>query len=89
MLERQLGEDGQGSPNISIATGSLGGTVTINAGNLLYTATNIVSPPQVETFTYTITDGDGDTTTATFTVQLTDTGPSITPAAAAIAADRG
>ena len=84
------GEDGQGSPNISIATGSLGGTVTINAGNLLYTsATNIVSPftPQVETFTYTITDGDGDTTTATFTVQLTDTGPSISPAAAAIAAD--
>ena len=84
------GEDGQGSPNITIATGSLGGTVTINAGNLLYTsATDIVSPftPQVETFTYTITDGDGDTTTATFTVQLTDSGPSINPAAAAIAAD--
>ena len=84
------GEDGQGSPNITIATGSLGGTVTINAGNLLYTsATDIVSPftPQVETFTYTIKDGDGDTTTATFTVQLTDSGPSINPAAAAIAAD--
>ena len=84
------GEDGQGSPNITIATGSLGGTVTINAGNLLYTsATDIVSPftPQVETFTYTIKDGDGDTTTATFTVQLTDSGPSINQAAAAIAAD--
>ena len=84
------GEDGQGSPNITIATGSQGGTVTINAGNLLYTsATNIVSPftPQVETFTYTIKDGDGDTTTATFTVQLTDGGPSINQAAAAIAAD--
>ena len=86
-----FGADGQGSPNITIGAGSLGGTVTISSGNLLYTsATNISSPftPQSETFTYTIKDGDGDTTTATFTVQLTDTGPSISPeGAASIAVD--
>ena len=81
-----FGADGQGSPGITIATGSLGGTVTISSGNLLYTsATNITSPftPQSETFTYTINDGDGDTTTAAFTVQITDTGPSISPEGAA------
>ena len=84
------GADGQGSPNITIATGSLGGTVAIVAGNLVYTsATNITSPyaPLTETFTYTIKDGDGDTDPATFTVRITDTGPSITAASAAIEVD--
>ena len=85
------GADGQGTPAITIATGSLGGTITIGAGGtLLYTSNhNITSPyaPVDESFTYTIKDGDGDTATATFTVRLTDTGPSISLAAASITVD--
>ncbi|HEY0630290.1 MAG TPA: DUF5801 repeats-in-toxin domain-containing protein [Sphingomicrobium sp.] len=75
-----FGADGEGSPRITIATGSLGGTITIDgSGNLLYTSNHDVTPgdTDVETFTYTIRDGDGDTATATFTVSLTDNRPSI------------
>jgi hypothetical protein len=85
-----FGADGQGSPAITIASGSLGGTVTIDgSGHLIYTSGHNVVPggSDVETFTYTITDGDGDQTTATFTVTLTDTGPTIDETAASIAVD--
>nr|WP_298929934.1 DUF5801 repeats-in-toxin domain-containing protein [uncultured Erythrobacter sp.] len=85
------GADGAGVPAITIASGSLGGTVTIDgSGNLLYTsATNITAPfaDQVESFTYTITDGDGDTTTATFDIRLTDEGPAINADAATFTVD--
>ncbi|MBV7266499.1 DUF5801 repeats-in-toxin domain-containing protein [Erythrobacter ani] len=85
------GADGVGTPAITIATGSLGGTVTIDGGgNLLYTsATNITAPfaDAVESFTYTITDGDGDTTTAIFQVRITDEGPSINADAATFVVD--
>ncbi|MBD2841204.1 DUF5801 repeats-in-toxin domain-containing protein [Erythrobacter rubeus] len=85
------GADGVGTPAVTIAVGSLGGTVTIDgSGNLLYTsATDITAPftDQVETFTYTITDGDGDTTTATFQVRITDEGPSIDADAATVTVD--
>nr|WP_237451847.1 DUF5801 repeats-in-toxin domain-containing protein [Qipengyuania oceanensis] len=85
------GADGQGTPAITIVgTGSLGGTVTIVGGNLVYTsATNITAPygDVVETFTYQIQDGDDDTATATFQVRLTDEGPSIDPAAASFSVD--
>ncbi|MFN2101284.1 beta strand repeat-containing protein, partial [Altererythrobacter sp. MF3-039] len=87
-----FGADGAGSPSVTnISAGSLGGTVTINGGNLVYTsATDITDPyaDQVETFTYTIVDGDGDTTTATFQVRLTDGGP-VTGTATALLDDDG
>nr|WP_298688236.1 DUF5801 repeats-in-toxin domain-containing protein [uncultured Dongia sp.] len=76
LLNDGYGADGPAASNaITIAQGSLNGTVTISGGNLLYTsATNVVpGANQTETFTYTITDKDGDTTTATFSVLLTDT----------------
>ncbi|MEP3051002.1 MAG: DUF5801 repeats-in-toxin domain-containing protein [Erythrobacter sp.] len=85
-----FGADGEGTPAITIATGSLGGTVSIVGGDLVYTsATNITAPftDQVETFTYTITDGDGDTDTATFEIRLTDEGPAIASVAAAFTVD--
>ncbi|HEX6072762.1 MAG TPA: DUF5801 repeats-in-toxin domain-containing protein [Sphingomicrobium sp.] len=86
-----FGADGQNTPAITnIATGSLGGTVTIDgSGHLIYTSGHNTAPggSDVETFTYTITDGDGDTDTATFTVTLTDTGPTIDATAASIAVD--
>ncbi|SCW85133.1 VCBS repeat-containing protein [Sphingobium faniae] len=85
-----FGADGQGSPSITIATGSLGGTVTINGGNLVYASHHDITAPYasvVETFTYTIKDGDGDTATATFTVQLTDSGPTLSQAAASFTVD--
>ena len=74
------GADGPAATDsLTFATGSLGGTVTIDgSGNLLYTsAYDVTSPytPATETFTYTIKDADGDTTTATFTVQLTEKTP--------------
>jgi large repetitive protein len=84
------GADGQGSPAIVIGTGSLGGTISIVNGNLLYSSHhNVAAPyaPVTETFTYTIKDGDGDTASATFSVQLTDTGPSINAAAASFTVD--
>jgi hypothetical protein len=65
---------------ITIATGSLGGTITIDgSGNMLYTSNHDTLPgnTDVETFTYTIKDFDGDTATATFTVSLSESGPSI------------
>ncbi|WP_257540302.1 DUF5801 repeats-in-toxin domain-containing protein [Sphingobium sp. CFD-1] len=85
-----FGADGQGSPAITIATGSLGGTVAIVGGNLVYTSGHNIGAPYasvVETFTYTIRDGDGDTDTATFSVQLTDSGPTISAAAASFTVD--
>ncbi|MFA7685162.1 MAG: VWA domain-containing protein, partial [Syntrophales bacterium] len=76
------GADGEASSGaLTIETGSLGGTVTIDgSGNLLYTSGhNVTSPytPVTETFTYTITDGDGDTATATFTVELKEFTPKL------------
>jgi len=79
-----LGNDSYGADgpattdSLTFATGSLGGTVTIDGANLVYTSVyNVKSPyePVSETFTYTIKDGDGDTTTATFTVQLVENTP--------------
>jgi hypothetical protein len=84
------GADGQAASDaITIGAGSLGGTVAIVGGSLVYTsATNLAPGASAdETFTYTITDADGDPATATFTVHLTDTGPAINEAAAAILAD--
>jgi len=79
-----LGNDSYGADgpattdSLTFATGSLGGTVTIDGANLVYTsAYDVKSPytPATETFTYTIKDGDGDTTKATFTVQLVENTP--------------
>ena len=84
------GADGPAAANsITIAAGSLGGTISIVGGNLMYTSNHNVAPGgnAVETFTYTITDGDGDTDTATFTVTLTDTGPTIDAVPASILVD--
>ncbi|MFY0676822.1 MAG: retention module-containing protein, partial [Neptuniibacter sp.] len=65
-----------GGTSISIAEGSLGGTVTISGTDLLYTSATDIDPdgeqPVTETFTYTITDEDGDSKQATFTVNLVD-----------------
>ncbi|HIB61630.1 MAG TPA: retention module-containing protein [Methylococcaceae bacterium] len=69
------GADGEASSDaITIAGGSLGGTVTISGNNIVYTSATDVAPgaTATETFTYTIKDADGDITTATFTVELTD-----------------
>lgn len=85
-----FGADGEGAPAITIATGSLGGTVSIVAGNLVYTsATDITDPfaDQVESFTYIITDGDGDTDAATFQIRLTDDGPAIAADSATFTVD--
>jgi T1SS-143 domain-containing protein len=76
------GSDGPAGNNqgITIATGSLGGTITIDgSGNMLYTSNHDTTPgnTDVETFTYTIRDADGDTATATFTVSLQESGPTI------------
>ncbi|TDG15253.1 retention module-containing protein, partial [Seongchinamella unica] len=81
-LNDLLGDDSYGadgaaaSNSITIAQGSLGGTVVINGNNLEYTSAHNVADgdTDTETFVYTITDGDGDQTTATFTVDLTDRG---------------
>ncbi|WP_374383083.1 DUF5801 repeats-in-toxin domain-containing protein [Dongia sp.] len=72
----QFGADGRAAVNpLTIGTGSLGGTVAIINGELVYTSHHNVTPgsDETETFTYTITDADGDKTTATFSVKLTDT----------------
>ncbi|BAI97067.1 hypothetical protein Sj15T_15120 [Sphingobium sp. TA15] len=85
-----FGADGPGSPAIAIGTGNLGGTISIVGGNLVYTSHHNIAAPYAsigETFTYTIKDGDGDTSSATFSVLLTDTGPSISAAAAAFTVD--
>ena len=51
------------------ATSSLGGALSVIAGEVSYTpATNFVG---TDTFTYTIEDGNGDTDTATVTVTVT------------------
>jgi large repetitive protein len=74
------GADGAAATDaIVIGSGSLGGSVTIDGSNLLYTSATNVAPggSTSETFTYTIEDADGDTSSATFSVQLTDSGPSI------------
>jgi T1SS-143 domain-containing protein len=76
----EYGADGEADVDpITIAVGSLGGTIVINGDDLEYTSATDVDPGNTatETFTYTITDGDGDTTTATFSVELTENGPSI------------
>ncbi|MDR7103997.1 DUF5801 repeats-in-toxin domain-containing protein, partial [Croceicoccus sp. BE223] len=76
----EYGADGAGTPAIVIATGSLGGTISIVNGELVYTSNYNVAPGQsvTETFTYTIRDGDGDVSnTSTFTIILTDDGPTI------------
>lgn len=69
-----FGADGQHATTpLTIGAGSLGGSIAIVAGNLVYTPpANIDVASQVETFTYTIKDGDGDTDTATFTVTVTN-----------------
>ena len=87
-----FGADGQGTPAITIAVGSLGGTVTIDGGgNLIYTSATDVAGPAfadvIETFSYTITDGDGDTATAMFQIRLTDEGPAIDADAASATVD--
>ena len=72
-----FGADGPGASAVTFSAGSLGGSVSLVSGNVLYTTTTNVTAAQgslVETFSYTIKDGDGDTATATFTVTLTDTG---------------
>ena len=74
------GADGAAATGaLTIATGSLGGTVSIDGSNLVYTSASDVTPGSTatETFTYTIKDADGDTTTATFSVELTDEGATI------------
>ncbi|WP_206539307.1 beta strand repeat-containing protein [Aurantiacibacter luteus] len=84
------GADGPGSPAITIGTGSLGGTVSVVNGNLVYTSATNVAPEtsQTETFNYTITDGDGDTSNAaTFTILLTDGGPQINAVAGTVLVD--
>ncbi|WP_240334263.1 DUF5801 repeats-in-toxin domain-containing protein, partial [Sphingobium estronivorans] len=86
----RFGADGAGTPPIAIGTGSLGGTIAIVGGNLVYTSHHNITAPYAsvgETFTYTIKDGDGDTSSATFSVLLTDTGPSIGAAAASFIVD--
>ncbi|HEX5624146.1 MAG TPA: VCBS domain-containing protein, partial [Sulfuricurvum sp.] len=64
---------------ITIGAGSLGGTVSIVGGNLIYTADENVAPggTAYDQFTYTIKDADGDTQTGTFQITLTDTGATI------------
>ena len=72
-----FGADGPGASAVTFSAGSLGGSVSLVSGNVLYTTTTNVTAAQgslVETFSYTITDGDGDTATGTFSVTLTDTG---------------
>src|SRR5262249_44704901 len=72
----KYGADGPAATNaLTFSGGSLGGTVSLVAGNLIYTNTsNVSGAPAAETFTYTIKDAAGDTTTATFTVTRTDSG---------------
>ena len=86
-----FGADGPADPSlISVSAGSLGGSIAVVAGNLVFTSGTDITDPyadQVETFTYVIEDADGDQSTGSFTVRLTDGGPAINSAAASIAVD--
>ncbi|WP_374371142.1 DUF5801 repeats-in-toxin domain-containing protein [Dongia sp.] len=67
--------------------GSLGGTLTLSGGNLLYTPPASVDNdnPTTETFTYRVADKDGDTETGTITVAITDgAAPVLTAAEGAV-----
>ncbi len=73
---------------VGVAMDTKYGTLTVNAnGTWSYTSDateNHLSDPLSESFTYTITDSDNDTSTATQIINLTDTDPTVAPAAGTV-----
>ncbi|MCP4127163.1 MAG: hypothetical protein GY753_08890, partial [Gammaproteobacteria bacterium] len=74
--------------SVGVAMDTKYGTLTVNAdGSWSYTSDateNHTSDPLSESFTYTLTDSDSDTSTATQIINLSDTAPTIAPAAGTV-----
>lgn len=68
-----------GLKSVVFSNGSLGGSLSIINGALVYTAPAQVTGEQQETFSYVVTDNDGDTVERSVTISLGDKyGPSLT-----------